>query len=324
MFTNFRTAAGAAVLAAALATHSANAQTYPTQPIRLIVAYAAGGTGDVVARIIADKLSGALGQPVVVENRAGASGAIGTLAVARAAPDGHTLLLGQTAEISINQYWVKGLAYDAQKDLEPIALGALVPLGLAVPTKAPYATMKDFWAALPKEKISFASAGTGTPGHFAGEVLKLKTKGNLTHVPYKGAGPALNDLVGGHVDFYFSGLPAVTPLVKSGSLKVLAVSSARRATGAPDVPTVAEVTGINDFDFTLWQGFFAPRGTPPEIIARLNKEINAILDQPEVQEKLHANGADIIRMSSDEFTRFVQAESAKYLKVIKETGVTAE
>lgn len=323
MIAMFRAVAGAAAMAAAFA-GSASAQSYPTQPIRLIVAYAAGGTGDVVARIIADKLSAALGQTVVVENRAGASGAIGTQAVARAAPDGHTLLLGQTAEIAINQYWVKGLTYDAQKDLQPIALGAVVPLGLAVPAKAPYTTMQEFWTALPKEKISFASAGTGTPGHFAGEVLKLKSKGNLSHVPYKGAGPALNDLVGGHVDFYFSGLPAVTPLVKSGSVKVLAVSSAKRSASAPDLPTVAEVTGIEDFDFTLWQGFFAPRGTPPEIVARLNKEINAILEQPEVQQKLHANGADIIHMASDEFTRFVQGESAKYLKVIKETGVTAE
>ena len=215
-------------------------QTYPSGPVHLIVAYAAGGTGDVVARIVAPKLSIALGQTVVVENRAGASGAIGARSVVAAAPDGLTLLVGQTAEVAINQHWLKGLNYDPDKDLQPVALLAVVPLALVVPAKAPYSTMAEFLAALPTGKLTFASAGTGTPGHFAGELLKAKTKGNLTHVPYKGAGPALNDLIGGHVDLYFPGMPAAMPLLKGGLAKVLAVSSAKRSGIAPDVPTVAE------------------------------------------------------------------------------------
>src|SRR5262249_22049992 len=179
----------------------AAAQNFPSRPIHLVVAYAAGGTGDVVARIIGDKLSQALGQTVIVENRAGASGAIGTTAVLNALPDGHTLPVGQTAEIVVNQHWIKGLTYDP-KDLMPVALATVVPLGLAIPGSAPYASMSDMLKAIGSsaKPLTFASAGTGTPGHFAGEYLGAKMPGKLVHVPYKGAGPALNDLVGGHVD----------------------------------------------------------------------------------------------------------------------------
>lgn len=316
----------AATLAVGLAVTAfpAWAQTYPSSSVHLIVAYAAGGTGDVVARIVAPKLSMALGQSVIVENRAGASGAIGARSVAVANPDGLTLLIGQTAEVSINQHWVKNLSYDPDKDLQPVAMLAVVPLALVVPAKAPYSTMKEFLAALPKSKLTFASAGTGTPGHFAGELLKAKTHGDLTHVPYKGAGPALNDLIGGHVDLYFPGMPAAMPLLKGGLAKVLAVSSAKRSGIAPDVPTVAESAGIKDFDFTLWAGVFAPHGTPAAIVARLNSEIKKILDDADVRHKLVDAGADVEPMSVDQFRAFVDAESAKYARIIKETGVSAE
>ncbi len=300
------------------------AQTYPSGTVHLIVAYAPGGTGDVVARIVAPKLSTGLGQTVVVENRAGASGAIGARSVVAAPPDGLTLLLGQTAEVAINQHWLKGLNYDPDKDLQPVALLTVVPLALVVPAKAPYSTMAEFLAALKTGKLTFASAGTGTPGHFAGELLKAKTKGNLTHVPYKGAGPALNDLLGGHVDLYFPGMPAAMPLLKNGLVKVLGVSSAKRSAIAPDVPTVAEAAAIKDFSFTLWQGIFAPRGTPPAVIARLNTEINKVLNDPETKKKLVDLGAEVEAMSVDQFRGFVNAESSKYLRTIKETGVTAE
>lgn len=324
---NVRARAGRLVLAAALsllAGHSF-AQTYPSRGLQLVVAYAPGGTGDIVARAIADKLGAALGQSVVVENRAGASGAIGAHSVATAAPDGYTLLVGQTAEVSINQHWLKGLNYDPDKDLMPIALAAVVPLALVVPAKAPYSTMAEFVAALgAKPKMTFASAGTGTPGHFAGELLKLKFNPNLTHVPYKGAGPALNDVIGGHVDFYFPGFPAAAPHVKSGNLKILALSSARRSPAAPEIPTVAEVTGLKDYDFTLWAGFFAPRGTPQAIIDRLNTEINAVLAQPDVKARLEGAGAIVIPTTVAQFRDFTQQESRKYLSVIKETGVTAQ
>ncbi len=300
------------------------AQTYPSGPVHLIVAYAPGGTGDVVARIVAPKLSTALGQTVVVENRAGASGAIGARSVVAAAPDGHTLLVGQTAEVAINQHWLKGLNYDPDKDLVPVALLSVVPLALVVPAKAPYSTMAEYLAALRSGKHTFASAGTGTPGHFAGEQLKAKTKANLTHVPYKGAGPALNDLVGGHVEMYFPGMPAAMPLMKNGLVKVLGVSSAKRSGSAPDVPAVAETAGFNDFAFTLWQGIFAPRGTPPDVIAKHNGEINKVLNDPETRKKLVEAGADVEPMSVAQFRAFVDAESSKYLRIIKQTGVTAE
>jgi tripartite-type tricarboxylate transporter receptor subunit TctC len=315
-----------AVLAAGLAVAAlpAWAQTYPSGPVHLVVAYAPGGTGDVVARIVAPKLSTGLGQTVVVENRAGASGALGARSVATAAPDGLTLLLGQTAEVAVNQHWVKGLSYDPDKDLQPVALLTVVPLALVVPAKAPYSTMAELLAALRTGKLTFASAGAGTPGYFAGEWLKAKTKANLTHVPYKGAGPALNDLIGGHVDLYFPGMPAAIPLVKNGLVKVLGVSSAKRSGIAPDVPAVAETAGFKEFDFTLWQGIFAPRGTPQPVIARLNSEINKVLNDPDTKQKLVEAGADVEAMSVDRFRAFVNAESSKYLRVIKETGVTAE
>ena len=322
MTRTFRSMTFAAGLA--MAALPAWGETYPSSPVHLIVAYAAGGTGDVVARIIAPKLSTALGQSVVVENRAGASGAVGAHSVAAAAPDGLTLLIGQTAEVAINQHWLKGLNYDPDKDLQAVAMLAVVPLALAVPAKAPYSTMAEFMAALRTGKLTFASAGIGTPGHFAGEFLKAKTHGDLTHVPYKGAGPALNDLVGGHVDFYFPGMPAVMPMLKGGLLKVFAVSSAKRSPIAPDVPTVAESAGIEDFDFTLWAGVFAPRGTPPAIVARLNSEINKVLEDHDTRKKLVDAGADVEPMSVDQFRAFVDAESRKYARIIKETGVHAE
>jgi tripartite-type tricarboxylate transporter receptor subunit TctC len=314
-----------AALAALATSLPAAAQPFPNRPIHLIVAYAAGGTGDVVARIIGDKLGSALGQTVVVENRAGASGAIGTTAVLNAPPDGHTLLLGQTAEIVVNQHWIKGLTYDPN-DLMPVALATVVPLALAIPGSAPYASMGDMLKAInaSAKPFTFASAGTGTPGHFAGEYLSSKMPGKLVHVPYKGAGPALNDIIGGHVDMYFPGFPPVMPMMKSGSVKVLAVSSAKRFEAAPDIPTVAETTGFQDFDFTLWQGFFAPRGTPPEVVARLNGEINKILADPAVRRRLVEAGANVASLSIDEFAVFVKAESEKYERIIRETGVKPE
>jgi tripartite-type tricarboxylate transporter receptor subunit TctC len=304
---------------------SAAAQPFPSRTVRLVVAYAPGGTGDVVARVIADKLGAALGQTVVVENRAGASGAIGTQSVVSAAPDGHTLLVGQTAEIVVNQFWIKGLTYDP-KDLSPVALATVVPLALTVPGKTPHASMAEMLKAIQSSArpLAFASAGTGTPGHLAGEYLSAKLPGKLTHVPYKGAGPALNDIVGGHVDMYFSGFPAVTPLLKAGSVKVLAVSSAERAQAAPDLPTVAETTGFSDFDFTLWQGFFAPKGTPGEVIARLHREINQILADPATRQKLIDAGANVTPLSIEQFAAFVKAESEKYERIIRETGVKPE
>jgi tripartite-type tricarboxylate transporter receptor subunit TctC len=244
--------------------------------------------------------------------------------VVAAAPDGRTLLIGQTGEVAINQHFMKDPGYDPDKDLVPVALAGIVPLALVVPAKAPYATMAEFAKALPTAKLTFASAGAGTPGYFAGEMLKARTHADLTHIPYKGAAPALNDLIGGHVDLYFPGMPAVIPHLKSGLLKVLAVSSAKRSAIAPDVPTVAEASPLKDFDFTLWVGFFAPARTPADVVTRLNSTINAILTDPDIKAKLVDAGAEVTPMSVDQFTAFVGSESSKYLQIIKETGATAE
>jgi tripartite-type tricarboxylate transporter receptor subunit TctC len=315
------------LLAAAFAAFAlpALAQPFPTKPVRLIVAYSPGGTGDVVARIIADKLGPALGQAVVVENRPGATGAIGATAVLQAPPDGHTLLVGQTGEVVVNQYWMKSLTYEPN-DLIPVALATVVPLALAVPGKAPFSSMAEMLKAIQTstKPFTFASAGIGTPGHLAGEYLSAKLPGKLVHVPYKGAGPALNDIIGGHVDMYFPGFPPVMPMMKEGTVKVLAVSSARRSDAAPEIPTVAEATGFSDFDFTLWQGFFAPKGTPADVIARLNSEINKVLADPATRRKLLDAGANVEPMSIEKFAAFVNAEREKYERIIKLTGVKAE
>ena len=302
----------------------ASAQQYPSRTVRLVVPYAAGGTGDIVARVLADRLAQSLGQSVVVENRPGASGAIGSKSVASAAPDGHTILVGQTGEMAINQHWAKGLGYDPVIDLQPVALATIVPLALVVPGKASYSTVAEMLAVSKSRGLAFASAGTATPGHFAGEVLKLRTKSNMNHVPYNGAGPALNDILGGHVDLFFPGLPAAVPHVKAGTIKLLAVSTAKRSGIAPDVPTVAEASGIKDFDIALWQGFFAPRGTPPAIVARLHAEINKTLLLPEVKSKLLEAGAEVTTISIDEFAAFAKSESAKFLRIIKDANLKPE
>src|SRR5262245_54183168 len=323
MFAHSRLVA-ASILAAAIAAPPAAAQTFPSRTIHLIVPYAPGGTGDIVARVVADKLAAVLGQSVVVENRPGASGALGSKAVASAAPGGHTLLVGQTGEMAINQHWAKNLGYDPERDLQPVGLATVVPLALVVPGKASYSTVAEMLKVSTTRGLSFASAGTATPGHFAGEVLKLKTKSNMTHVPYNGAGPALNDLLGGHVDLFFPGFPAAIAQVKAGNLKLLAVSTARRSASAPDVPTVAEASGIAGFDIALWQGFFAPRATPREVVTRLNAEINRILAEPDVKARLLEAGADVMPTTVDQFAAFVKAESEKFLGIIKDANLKPE
>ena len=317
-----------AVLALALAwivaALPAAAQTFPSRNITLVVGYAPGGTGDFVARVIGAKLAEKFGRNVVVENRSGASGLIAAQNVANAPPDGYTLLAGQTPEIAINPHWLKN-SLDVERDLVPIALGGVVPLALVVPKDAPYSTVGGLLDAGHSAKgLLFASAGTGTPGHFAGETLKRSSNGNMTHVPYKGAGPALSDLLGSHVDFYFPGCPAAVPFVKANQMKMLAVSSARRSATAPDVPTVAEATGIKDFDFSLWVGFFAPHGTRQEIVSHLNAAINEVLALSDFMTKMADAGTDVIPMSADQFTGFMRSESEKYARIIQETGIKPE
>ncbi len=245
-------AAAAAMIAVgfAVCASAAWAQTYPSRPIRLIVNFPPGGAGDILGRIIGNQLSIELHQSVVVENRSGAGGTIGARDVANAPPDGYTLTVGQTPEIAINPYFMKNVGYDPLKDLQPIALAGVMPLALVVPPKSPYATAAQWVAALrANTPLTFASAGVGTPGHLGGELLKLKLDDKLVHVPYKGAGPALNDVAGGQVDFYFPAYPGAVPLVQSGRVRMLAVSSIKRATLNPEIPTVAEVDRDRQFRF---------------------------------------------------------------------------
>jgi tripartite-type tricarboxylate transporter receptor subunit TctC len=310
----------------ALAARPAWPQTYPSRPIRVIVNFVPGGTGDIIARLIGGRLGDALGRSVVVENRPGAGGTLGARDVVNAAPDGYTLSVAQTPEIAINPYFMKDVGYDPMKDLQPIALGGVVPLALAVPANAPYSTISEFvtFMRTTDRPVTFASGGVGTSGHLAGELLKLKLNPKLTHVPYKGAGQALTDLVGGQVDFYFPGFIAAMPLMQAGKLKVLAVATTKRSPAAPDIPTVAEATGIADFDFTLWAGFFGPRGTPLDIATRLNAAINKIILEPEIKSRLQDNGAQVQAMSIDQFAAFVRTEIEKYRGIIAKADIRAD
>lgn len=300
-------------------------QAYPTRPIHLIVNFAPGGTGDIIGRIIGNQLGAELGQAVVVENCTGAGGTIGARDLVNAPADGYTLMVGQTPEIAINPYFMKNAGYDLLKDLQPIALGGVVPLALVVPPNSPFTNAAEWVAALrSNQALTFASAGIGTPGHLSGELLRLKLDSKLIHVPYKGAGPALNDVAGGQVDFYFPGYPGAVPLMQAGRVRMLAVSTAKRSALAPDMPSVAEVTGIADFDFTLWAGFFGPRALPAELAARLNAAINKIILEPEIKARLQATGAELSALSIDQFSAFVRADIKRYQAIIKEGDLTPE
>jgi tripartite-type tricarboxylate transporter receptor subunit TctC len=310
-------AAAACAIVLAAAVQPACAQTYPSRPIRLIVNFPPSGTGDIIGRIIAAQLSVELGQSVVVENRPGAGGTIGARDVVNAPPDGYTLTVGQTPEIAINPFFMKKVGYNPLKDFQPIALGGVVPLALVVPPNSPYTRAEQWVEAMrTHEALTFASAGVGTPGHLAGELLKLKLDQELVHVPYKGAGPALTDVAGGQVDFYFPGYPGAVPMMKSGRVRMLAVSTLKRVPLAPDMPTVAEVTGIADFDFTLWAGFFGPRGLPKDITTRLNRAINKIILEPATRQKLAATGAELSALSVDQFAAFVRTDIERYRHII--------
>lgn len=299
---------------------------YPNRPVRLVVAYPPGGTGDIIAGLLADALGGPLGQPVEVEHRPGPSGAEGARSVAQAAPDGHTLLLGQTAEIAVAPLLGR-VGYNPQRDFQPIALVARIPVALVTQSTAPYTSVRELLQAsrTSRRGLLFASAGPGTSGHLAGELLRLRTpQSRLIHVPSQGAGPALGELLEGRVDFFFAPLPVALPEVWSGRLKVLAVSGAQRSLAVPAVPTIAEETGIRNFDIGAWAGVFAPRGTPREIAARLNREINQALAKPEVRERLVSGGAALAPMSMEQFGEFVRTEIGRNEGLLREQFCAAD
>jgi len=302
-----------------------SAQTYPSRPIHIVTPYSPGGSADMIARLIADNLAKRLGQPVIVENRPGASGTMGTQAVAKAAPDGYTLLLAFVAEVAIAPGLYPKLSYDPLKDLVPVILAAKYPMVLVVTPSLGAASVKDLMAiakASP-QGLAYASSGSGSPAHIAFELLARRTGMNMTHVPYKGGGAALADLLGGHVQMFFSGLSPALPHLKSGKLRAIAVSSAQRSFALPDVPTVSE-SGVTDFDVNTWNGLFAPAGTPAGIVDQLNTEVSAILRMPDVAKRLASEGAEFAPNTPKEFGAFVQSQVAKYSQVIKDANIKAD
>lgn len=302
---------------------AALAQSFPAKPITLVVAYAPGGLGDALARTIAERLSVSLKQTVVVENKPGATGAIATRFVAKANADGYTLLLGQTGEIVINPAVMKDAGYDSNKDLKPVTLVGDSPLVLVAPPSAPFATVREIAQAAGKSGVtSYASSGTATPGHLAAEAMLGALKTPMTHVPYKGAGPALTDVLGAHVAFFFSSAGATFGHVRAGKLKAIAVTSSARMSALPNTPAVAET--LPGFEFGLWGGVFAPAGTPGDVVAHLNREINKVLAEPATKQKIEDLGANVRQNSADEFAAFVQRETVKFAQLVKQIGIKPE
>lgn len=299
---------------------TATAQAYPVKPIRVIVPYAAGGATDLTARLVGQKMQAVFKQNVIVENRPGAGGVIGADAVAKAAPDGYTVLVGVPAEMAILRHMQK-LPYDVPRDFAPVSLAAITPLILVVHPSLPVRTVKElvvFVRARPGQ-INYASAGTGGVQHLAAELLKITTKIDMTHVPYKGAAPVMPDLIGGHIPLFFSGMPPAMPHVKAGKLRALAVTTTKRSPAAPEVPTMVE-SGIPGFDISNWFAYFVPAGTPADIISRLNGEVNKALRFQDVKDKLASVGAETVGTTPEELGKFVQAETEKFAKLIKASG----
>ena len=316
-------ALGAALFLIA-APFSMGQSTYPTRPVRLVVPFPAGGTTDIIARATAQKLSEAWGQQVIVDNRPGAAGNIGSELVAKAAPDGYTLLMGTVGTHAINPSLYAKMPYDHVKEFAPVILVAGVPNVLVVNPDLPIKSVPELiaYAKANPGKLNFASSGSGTSIHLSGELFKAMTGVQMTHVPYKGSAPALTDLIGGQVQLMFDNLPSSLAFIKAGKLRALAVTSASRAPALPDVPTVADT--VPGFEASSWFGVLAPAGTPPEIIARINGEVTKWLATPEAKEKLTAQGANVAGGTPQDFAKHIQAETAKWAKVVKESGAKVD
>ena len=318
---SFRSAA-ALLLAACVALPAHAAAPYPTpgKPIRFVVPYPPGGPTDLMARILAPGLQQRLGVPVIVENRAGAGGNLGTDAVAKSAPDGHTLLLAASGPMAVNQTLYPALPYNPVKDLAPVIQISAFPLVLEVHPDFPARSLKEFTAALKAKPTgyNFASAGNGTPQHLAGEIFNKQAGVKMQHVPYKGAGPALNDLLGGQVPIMFDILASSIQHLKGGKLIPLAVTTAKRSPALPQVPTLAEL-GM-PIDFAAWHGIAVAAGTPAPIIRRLNETLNAIFAEPATRERWEAIGSPIVGGTPEQFGSLVLTESVRLGRVVKESG----
>ena len=301
---------------------AAFAQSYPGKPVRIIVPYSAGGGTDIVARAVGQKSSEIWGQSVIVDNRAGASGMIGAEAAARASADGYTLLMATPAEVATNHHLYSKVSYNPERDFAPITLVAVTPLVVAANPDVPAKNIQEL-VALARARpgtLGFATPGTGSTQHLSGEMLMSAAGIRLVHIPYKGAGQSIPDVVGGQVPLGIYGLLTISQQAKAGRLRVLAVTTLKRSSAAPDWPTLAE-SGFPGFDTSLWFGLLAPAATSKEIIVKIHTDVLRVLKLPDVQERIASQGADIVGNSPAEFATFIAAESAKYARIIKQAGV---
>ena len=312
-------------LMATLGSAAAAEGDYPIKPVSIIVAYAPGGQGDTFARLVSERLTTVYKQTVLVDNKPGVSGTVGTRLAVKARNDGYTLFLGQTGEIAVNRVLMKDLGYDPLKDMVPVVLIGNAPLVLLAPVDAPYNTLGELLqqARAKPGEFSFASVGAGTPGHLAAVALSVGAKLNMVHVPYKGVGPLMADLMGNRIQMFFSSASAAVPQIKGGKLKALAVTTPQRMTSLPQVPTVAEVA-IPGFSYSLWGGLFAPADTPAAVVQSLNKEVNAILASPDIRARFEADNLSVPRNTPAEFAEYVRNEAAKFEKLVKEANLKAE
>ncbi|MEW5865093.1 MAG: tripartite tricarboxylate transporter substrate binding protein [Pseudomonadota bacterium] len=308
-------------LALGLAAAAAAAQEWPAKPVRFIVPYPPGGGTDVIARIVQPRLAEALGQTIVIENRGGAGGAVGTEAAAKSPPDGYTFLFTLSSH-TINPLLYK-LNYDVERDFAPVTLIVSVPQLVAANPSSPLKTMRDVVATAKAHpgRLHFASVGNGTPSHIAGGLLKLKAGIDIVHVPYKGGGPAVADTIGGQVWLLFVTMPAAMSHVRAGKLRALAVTTLKRNPGAPDIPTVAEALGIADYEVDSWYAMFAPAKTPPAIIARMQREVARVIEMPDVKQKLLEQGGDTVGSSPEALDRVVRGELKKWAELIREAKI---
>jgi tripartite-type tricarboxylate transporter receptor subunit TctC len=312
-------------LVASTAPASVNAQSYPSRVVRLVVPFPPGGPLDISGRLLAQKLSEAWGQSVVVENRPGAGGNIGADLVAKSAPDGYTIVMGALSTHAVNPSLYPKMPYDAVKDFAPITLLATTPNVLVVNPSLPVNSVKDLiaYAKANPGKLSFGSGSNGSAGHLAGELFKVDTGTDIVHIPYKGGAPATQALLAGDVQFMFDNLANATPQIKAGKLKALAVTTADRSKLAPDLPTMAEA-GVAGFDISTWFGLLAPAGTPKDVVAKWNADVTRILNSPEMRERLTLLGAEAAPTTPEQFAAFIQRELAKYARIVKASGAKVD
>ena len=310
---------------ALLATTGTSAQDYPSRPVTLIVPYAAGGGNDVMARIVAEKMSRSLGQQIVIENKGGAGGSIATRQVAKAAPDGYTLGLGGTGTHAINPTLYPNVGYDPRKDFAPVGLIATSALVVLVNTSVPAKTVPELIALARRDpgKLNYASAGVGSGIHLGAELFATMAGVKLTHIPYKGSAPALTDLVGGHVAIYFSSLPPAIALIREGKVRALAVTGPQRSALLPDLPTVAEAA-LPGYESVLHYGIVAPAGTPRAVVEKLNAAMQAALAEPDVRERIIADGAEPLPGTPEDYAADIDREETKWSKVVKVSGAKVE